>query len=483
MTRPFRFAVQAVKARSADEWTAFARRTEELGYSTLFLADHYLGKGPALERAPQPLQHVAPIAAMAAAAAVTSTLRVGCRVFCVDYHVPAVLAKEAATLDLLSGGRLEFGIGAGWNAVEYGAMGLTFGRAARPGRQAEGGRGARSRPSAAVSSSSWRAGTPPPPATRACPSPPQQPHPPIMIGGSRKGVLRFAGREADIVSLNNVDFVPVNDDGLTPREEALRRLGYVRDAAGDRIADLDIESSPFFTRITDDVEGAAAQVAARARRRARRLLLDHPNALFGSADAIADRLLERRETYGVNYVTVQQGELERSRRSSRASPAGPRRPSARELAGGGSPSVAPAERGTTSAASPTTRMMTTRTARQGMRSASRGPARPWRRTSQNRSPRPGTSSVVAPVIVVAKALNMIVCRMIPATCSKSMSPADRAGVGGVVEEVSKERHQRDEGVGGLLRVVEEQLVGELAHARGRAAAGPSSAAAPDRHIR
>ena len=308
MDRPFRFAVQAVKARSGGEWTEFARRTEGLGYSTLFLADHYLGKGPALERAPQPLQHVAPIAAMAAAAAVTSTLRVGCRVFCVDYHVPAVLAKEAATVDLLSGGRLELGIGAGWNAVEYGAMGLTFG--APPDRVAKLKEVValfKAQCSGEQLDVEGRHVT----ATgyAGLPVTPQQPHPPVMIGGSRKGVLSFAGREADIVSLNNVDFVPVNGDGLTPPEEALRRLGYVRDAAGERLGHLDIESSPFFTRVTDDVEGAADQVAGLLNVEPA-LLLEHPNALFGPAEAIADRLLERRETYGVNYVTVQQGELE-----------------------------------------------------------------------------------------------------------------------------------------------------------------------------
>ena len=124
--RPFRFAVQALKADSAQEWCAFAQQAEELGYSTLFLADHLLGRGPAMARAPQPTQHLAPLVAMTAAAAATQTLRVGCRVFCVDYHVPAVLAKEAATLDLLSNGRLEFGIGAGWNEHEYRAIGLPF---------------------------------------------------------------------------------------------------------------------------------------------------------------------------------------------------------------------------------------------------------------------------------------------------------------------------------------------------------------------
>src|SRR5262245_1304976 len=130
-SKAFRFAVQATRARSGGEWRTLARRIEVLGFSTLFLADHYLGRGPASGEARQPPQHLAPITAMAVAAAVTETLRIGCRVFCVDYHVPAVLAKEAATLDLLSDGRLEFGIGAGWSEGEYDAMGVPFDPPAR----------------------------------------------------------------------------------------------------------------------------------------------------------------------------------------------------------------------------------------------------------------------------------------------------------------------------------------------------------------
>src|SRR6201993_613777 len=123
---PFRFAVQATNAAGGREWHDTVRRVEDLGYSTLFLADHYLGPGPAQRAARTPRQDLAPIAAMAAAAAVSQTLRIGCRVFCVDYHAPAILAKEAATLDLLSDGRLEMGIGAARSEVEYTAMGLYF---------------------------------------------------------------------------------------------------------------------------------------------------------------------------------------------------------------------------------------------------------------------------------------------------------------------------------------------------------------------
>src|SRR5262245_28179794 len=242
MPRPFRFAVQATNAKSGAEWRELARRVEDLGYSTLFLADHYLGPGPAQRAAHTPRQDLAPIAAMATAAAVTSTLRIGCRVFCIDYHVPAALAKEAATLDLLSDGRLELGLGAGWSEGEYQAMGIRFERPSR--------RIAKLEEVVALVKAHWSgeeldrkgefvevrgyAGRPPPV---------QRPHPPIMIGGGHKRVLSLAGREADIASISNVPFVAVNEAGLSPEAEAARRVGFVRAAAGDRFADLDIESS------------------------------------------------------------------------------------------------------------------------------------------------------------------------------------------------------------------------------------------------
>lgn len=305
-TRSFRFAVQATKATSAADWHALARRVEDLGFSTLFLADHYVGRGPASREASLPPQHLAPITAMATAAAVTRTLRVGCRVFCVDYHVPAALAKEAATLDLLSDGRLEFGIGAGWSEPEYRAMGLGFAAAPR--------RVAKLEEMIALVKAHW-SGEPLDQRGEfvnvtgysGLPRPAQRPRPPIMIGGGRKRVLSLAAREADIVSIANVPFGTVN--GHSPEQEAVRRLGFVRDAAGARFGGLDIESSPFFTEVTDDVDTVVKRVAE-LMRVPQDGLLDHPNVLIGSADAIVDRLQERRELLGVNYVSVPQSRVD-----------------------------------------------------------------------------------------------------------------------------------------------------------------------------
>jgi probable F420-dependent oxidoreductase len=308
---PFRFAVQATNAGGGREWYDTVRKVEDLGYSTLFLADHYLGPGPAQRAARTPRQDLAPIAAMAAAAAVSQTLRIGCRVFCVDYHAPAILAKEAATLDLLSDGRLEMGIGAGWSEVEYTAMGLDF---EPPGRRI-----AKLAEVVSFIKAHWEgeelnwsgnfvqvhgyAGR-----LRAV----QRPHPPIMIGGGGQRVLSLAGREADIISISTVPFVPRDADGLDPQAVAERRIGFVRDAAGERFGGLDVESSPYFTEITDDRDTALAGLArvAKATGLDAELLRDHPNVLVGSLESIVETVCSRREKLGINYVTVQQSQIE-----------------------------------------------------------------------------------------------------------------------------------------------------------------------------
>src|ERR1700739_4539077 len=196
---PFRFAVQATNAAGGREWRDTGRKVEDLGYSTLFLADHYRGPAPAQGAARTPRQDLAPIAAMAAAAAVSETLRIGCRVFCVDYHAPAVLAKEAATLDLLSNGRVEMGIGAGWSEIEYTAMGLVF---EPPGRRI-------AKLAEVVSfikahwqgeELNWSGDFVQVQGYAGRPRPVQRPHPPIMIGGGGRRTLTLAGRPARTVS-------------------------------------------------------------------------------------------------------------------------------------------------------------------------------------------------------------------------------------------------------------------------------------------
>jgi probable F420-dependent oxidoreductase len=309
--RPFRFAVQSFSAPDAKTWRERARRAEALGYSALHLADHFLGPGPALEAANHPLQTLAAVPAMAAAAEATQSLRIGCRVFCVDYRHPVVLAKEAATLDLLSEGRLELGLGAGWLRGEYEAAGIPFDppatrierlgevigllRAHFAGAPLEiDGTHVRARGFAGV------------------PAPVQKPHPPFLIGGGGRRVLSLAAREADIVSFNFDN----RSGALGPAgvasgsaERTAEKLTWVRAAAGPRFGSLELEIGAYFTFVTD----AAAPLAAglgRALGLAAEEVLRHPHALIGSVDAIGDTLVERRERYGLSYVTVPDSALE-----------------------------------------------------------------------------------------------------------------------------------------------------------------------------
>ena len=289
--RPFRFATCG-DAASAAGWRDLATRAEGHGYTTLFVADHYHlpagGTG-------YPTQHLAPLTAMMAAAAWTTRLRVGTRVACVDYHVPAVLAKEAATLDLLSDGRLVLGLGAGWHVDEYRAMGLTFDEASRRVQKLE---------EVIALVKAHFAGHPVELEGEAVSVhdyvgvPVRTPPPPIMIGGSRPRVLALAGREADIVSLSNVI-----QPGIDTRAEIGRQLDRVRAGAGDRFEELDVELMSVYVDVTGDREEGLAR-AGQALGAEPSFLRDHPLVLVGSVEQIAEQLVEQRQDLRVNYVCV-----------------------------------------------------------------------------------------------------------------------------------------------------------------------------------
>ena len=309
MARPFRFGVQSFNADSGEDWAAQAQQAESLGYSAFHLADHILGQGPALERANHPVQNLAAIPAMAYAAAVTSSINIGCRVFCIDYHNPVVLIKSAMTIDKLSGGRLEFGLGAGWIKEEYAALGITMDEpAVRIDRLAdviEGVKAFRGDGVVSVDNNTihWRdfEGDPKP-VGRA----------PIMIGGGSPRILRLAGREADIVSLNfNNRSGMIGPDGvqLSSEAETQKKVGWIREGAGDRFDDLEIEIGAYFTFVMDDpspVLGPFAQMFGLSEEE----MLKHPHALFGSVDAVCDELERRRELHGISYITVGKDNME-----------------------------------------------------------------------------------------------------------------------------------------------------------------------------
>lgn len=309
MSKPFRFAVQSFNAGSGKEWRDRVRRAEALGYSAFHLADHLLGPGPAIEKTNHPVQSLAAIPAIAYAAAVTSDIRIGCRVFCIDYHNPLVLIKSAMTIDMLSDGRLEFGLGAGWLREEYEAVGLRFDppgqRIDRLADVIEGVKAFRSEGPVQVSNATikWRD-------FEGIPKPVSKP--PLMIGGGSPKVLRLAGREADIVSLNfNNRAGVIGPDGVrsSSEEETQRKLGWVREGAGDRFDALEIEIGAYFTFVMDDPSAVLEQFAKNfgySEEEMRR----HPHALFGSVDTICEELERRRELHGISYVTVGEAAME-----------------------------------------------------------------------------------------------------------------------------------------------------------------------------
>ncbi len=305
MTRPFRFAVQSYTATSATDWRDQARLAEDLGYSTFHTADHHIGPGPALDPTNHGVQDFAAIPAIAAAAAATSTINVGCRVFCTDYRNPVIFAKELATLDVLSEGRLEVGLGCGWLANEYEAIGIPFDRA--------GVRIDRMEETLAVIRAHFADG--PVDVTGdhvhavgfiGVPKPATPSGPPIMIGGGSPRVLGIAGREADIVSLNfdnSSGRLGPAEVGSGSAEQTAEKIIWVRDGAGARFDDIELEIAAYFTVITDDEGAATAAMAARFGAEPE-LFADHPHALIGSIDAVCEKLEARREQFGISYVTV-----------------------------------------------------------------------------------------------------------------------------------------------------------------------------------
>ena len=216
MQRPFRFAVFAYEAASRQDWEEKARRVEALGYAILVMPDHFLNP-------------LTPVPALAAAAAVTTTLRIGTIVFANDYRHPALLAKEAATLDLLSDGRFEFGLGAGWFQKEYERAGIPFDP---PGRRIE-----RMQEALTIFKGLWSeepltfqgthyaiAGL------DGTPKPVQKPHPPIFIGGTGRRMLQLAGQEADIVGFIPKTLPGGGHDWLASTPELLtEQIGWVRE--------------------------------------------------------------------------------------------------------------------------------------------------------------------------------------------------------------------------------------------------------------
>lgn len=288
--RPFRFGVQANGAASAAEWRDLARRAEAAGYDALTMPDHFT-------------EQLAPVPALMAAADATKRLRIGALVWDNDYKHPVVLAKELATMDVLSGGRLEIGIGAGWMQTDYDQAGIPYDPApVRIDRMIEGIEVVRGCMAPGPFSFSGRHYT----ITGYDGLPKPLSRPPLLVGGGGPRMLRYAAQEADIVGVNPVltsGRIDASTISSMSAEEVDAKVAVVHEAAGDRLARIEMNIRAFLVAIAPDAAAATAGVAGMVGV-PESMVAASPFALVGPPAKLVEDLLARRERWGFSYVIV-----------------------------------------------------------------------------------------------------------------------------------------------------------------------------------
>jgi probable F420-dependent oxidoreductase len=292
----FRFGVNTWAAASGHEWVDKARGIEALGYSTLFMPDHLADT-------------LSPFSALAVAAQAAPTLRVGPFVLNNDFRHPVVVAREVATLDLLTDGRVEFGLGAGYADVEYLQAGLRFDRGrvrvARLGEAVSIIKGLLAGENVSFTGEHYTIT-----AHQIHPLPVQRPRPPILIGGNGRDLLTLAAKEADIVSFTGATFPPggrpVQLSGFAADDFA-QRIAWVRSAAAGRSPELNVLVQE--VRVAKSPRKAAEELASRFRLTSD-VVLDSPFLLAGPTGHLIETLQARRERWGISYIVVFERSIE-----------------------------------------------------------------------------------------------------------------------------------------------------------------------------
>jgi probable F420-dependent oxidoreductase len=301
MARPFRFSVRMpeLKGDSAS-WRDSIKQIEDSGFSTVAVPDHFT-QGSVWE----------PFVTLMAAAGATSTLRLLPLVAGNDYRHPVMLHKAAATVEALSDGRLELGIGAGWMISDYEAANIPYDepgvRVSRLEEAVQIVKGLFADEPLTFEGRHYRIS-----ALEGTPKPVQKPHPPIVIGGGGRRVLSIAAREADIISVNanlkDGAVGPGAAQSMSP-EETDRKLEWIKDAAkkaGRSMDDIELQSGVFMMTVTDskDEAEAAKKNLAAAFAVDVNEVGDSPAVLIGSLDECVDKLQERRERWGMSYFNL-----------------------------------------------------------------------------------------------------------------------------------------------------------------------------------
>jgi probable F420-dependent oxidoreductase len=297
---PFRFGVTVLGATSKQEWISKVRKVEDLGYSVLQAPDH-LGN------------QFSPLLALQAAAEASSTLRLGTVVLDINYRQLALLAKEAATLDVLSEGRFELGLGAGWIARESQMAGIPFDPPdVRVGRLEEAlhilkglfADGSMTFSGRYYSTSGFE----------VFPKPVQHPHPPLLVSGGGKRMLSIAGREASIIMLNPrvaQDGNSIDMDDATTKATA-QQIAWIREAAGDRFDQIEIGNF-VLGGVRTDKNQPPDPLIARAFRSRTTGEQQPPQGIYtlvGSVDQICEQVLANREQFGISYIGIVEDNLD-----------------------------------------------------------------------------------------------------------------------------------------------------------------------------
>jgi len=296
--RPFRFGLSVGGSSGRDDFVATVQNAEASGFDVISSADH-IGRRLA-------------VLPMLAVAAEISSLRISPMVMANDYRHPVLLAKDTATIDVLSGGRFELGIGTGWIEEQYNAVGIRY----DPPRA----RVDRFEEAIAVIKGCW-SGEPFSFAGEyyqlhqvTCPRPIQRPHPPLLIAGAGRRMLRLAGQEADIVGISPLTkgMAGFNEFGAavgTSGDRIDAQLEWIRETAGERFDEIELSIVAHHVEVTPDIDEAVAKLAAESHT-TQEQVRDSPHLLIGPVESLVDTLLDHRERYGISYIVFGGDDLE-----------------------------------------------------------------------------------------------------------------------------------------------------------------------------
>jgi len=301
----FRFGIINEQMKSPSEWIKHVKQVESLGFSTFLIRDHFVPDFFG--------EQYAPLSALIMAASVTSTLRIGTMVIGNDYRHPALLAKEIATIDALSGGRFEFGIGAGWLKSEYDKAGMPYDKnGVRVSRLAEAitvYKGLFSDAPFSFQGEHYCID-----GLHITPQSVQRPHPPIMIGAGKEKMLKLAGQEADIVGLLTTSVASGVVD-LDPSErfaDAVRqKLTWVKEGAGARYEQIELSLIPSVI-VTDNRQVEAQNLITRNQWQGVTVeeVLEMPAVFIGTYEEITTSMIDRRQEFGFSYYVFSDDVME-----------------------------------------------------------------------------------------------------------------------------------------------------------------------------